>query len=76
MIASRFAKWLPMLLAVTFAVDGWLMLGPMTQLTLLLAAILRRARGTLHAAANTLVLLPPRLGDVAIPIDKKRGVHP
>ena len=47
---GRFGSWLPLLLAVTTAVVGWLMLGPLAQSTLIAAAVLRRLKGTMGAA--------------------------
>ena len=40
-------NWLPLLVAATVAVEGWLMLGPLAQLTLMAAAVVKRLRGTL-----------------------------
>jgi hypothetical protein len=41
---SRFGNWLPLILAATSAVDGWLILGPVAQSTLIAAAVIRRLR--------------------------------
>ena len=44
---DRLARWLPLLLAITTAVEGWVMLGPLLQLTLVSLAVTRRAMGAL-----------------------------
>jgi hypothetical protein len=48
----KVGHWLPLLLAVTTAVDGWLVLGPLAQSTLMAAAVLRKLKGTMSAAAG------------------------
>jgi hypothetical protein len=45
-----FGRWLPLLFAVTTAVGGWLMLGPLAQSTLIATAVVRRLRGTMSTA--------------------------
>jgi hypothetical protein len=52
MIGSRLGKWLPLLFAVTTAVDGWLTLGSLAQSTVIAAAVLRRLRGKVRATAS------------------------
>jgi hypothetical protein len=47
---GRSGNWLPLLLAATMAVDGWLTLGPLAQSTLIAAAVLRRLRSTISEA--------------------------
>jgi hypothetical protein len=51
-IGSRLAKWLPLLFAVTTAVDGWLTLGSLAQSTVIAAAVLRRLSGRVRTAAT------------------------
>lgn len=41
---DRVAKWLPLILAATTAVDGWFTLGPLAQSTLVAAAAYRRLK--------------------------------
>ena len=41
---SRFGNWLPLILAATSAIDGWVILGPVAQSTLIAAAVIRRLR--------------------------------
>jgi hypothetical protein len=41
----RFGNWLPLLIALTAAVEGWFMLGPLAQMTLTAAAVLKRLKG-------------------------------
>ena len=52
MIGSRLGKWLPLLLAATTAVDGWLTLGSLAQSTVIAAAVLRRLGGKVRTAAS------------------------
>jgi hypothetical protein len=49
-IGGRSGNWLPLLLAATTAIDGWLTLGPLAQSTLIAAAVLGRLRGKISAA--------------------------
>jgi hypothetical protein len=49
-IGGRSGNWLPLLIAATTAVDGWLTLGPLAQSTLIAAAVLRRLRSTISEA--------------------------
>jgi len=46
----RLGNWLPLLIALTAAVDGWLMLGLLAQATLTATAVIRRLRGTTSKA--------------------------
>lgn len=68
--------WLPLLVALMTALDGWLVLGPLTQSTLLATAVVRRVGGTIGAAlrraSDTLVVLPGPSGHVAIAADEKQ----
>jgi hypothetical protein len=79
---GRFGSLLPVLLAVTTAVDGWLTVGPLAQSALMGAAMLRRLRRIVRtvlggtsdydqAIANTFVLLPGFVGHAVIPIEEK-----
>jgi hypothetical protein len=45
MRAGRLSSWPFVFVAMTIAADGWLMLGPLAQSTLMAAALLRRLRG-------------------------------
>jgi hypothetical protein len=47
---GRFAAWMPLFLALTSAVAGWLMFGPLAQSTLIVAALVRRLRSTVSTA--------------------------
>jgi hypothetical protein len=47
---GRFGNWLPLLLAATTALNGWLLLGPLAQSTLMAAAVLRRLRRAMGTA--------------------------
>ena len=52
---GRFGNWLPFLLAATTALNGWLLLGPLAQSTLMAAEVfrrLRRAMGTARGRTN------------------------
>jgi hypothetical protein len=42
----KFGNWLPLFIALTAAINGWLLLGPFAQATLTGAALLRRLRST------------------------------
>jgi hypothetical protein len=44
-VKDRLARWLPLLLAITTAFQGWVMLGPVPQLTLISSAVTRKAMG-------------------------------
>jgi hypothetical protein len=44
-VKDRLGRWLPLLLAISTAVEGWVMLGPLLQLTLVSSAVARRAMG-------------------------------
>jgi hypothetical protein len=44
---GKCGNWMTLLLAVTTAVDGWLMLGPLAQSTLIAVAVVRRLRDTM-----------------------------
>ena len=45
MMANRLGQWLPLLVAATTALDGWLTLGSLAQSTAVAAAVIRRLRG-------------------------------
>jgi hypothetical protein len=47
---GKLANWLPLLLAMTTAADGWLALGPLAQSALIGAAVLRRLSGRMSGA--------------------------
>jgi len=51
-IGSRLGKWVPLLHAMTMAIDGWLTLGPLAQSTAIVAAVFRRLR-VIKTAAST-----------------------
>lgn len=64
---DRLGRWLPLFLAITTAVEGWVMLGPLLQLTLVSAAVTRRAMGAL--------LRKPRVAEESqLPIFNQQGV--
>jgi hypothetical protein len=41
----RFGNWLPLLIALTATVEGWFVLGPLAQMTVTAAAVLRCLNG-------------------------------
>jgi hypothetical protein len=52
MIGTKFGKWLPLLFAMTTAVDGWMTLGSLAGSTAIAAAVLRRLKVKMVTAAN------------------------
>lgn len=52
----KFGNWLPLLFALTTAVNGWLMLGPFAQATLTAAALLRRLKSAGSSMAGSAVV--------------------
>lgn len=60
MTKTRLGRWIPWVFAVMTAVDGWLALGSLAQLTVMVSALLKRLRGEQKAAAGGINQRPPQ----------------